>query len=78
MVLVIEANVEMFKDLTLGSNAQGPSVYIVDCPGMEYLREDTGVFLTTTSQMIYVFNYSRFLQDIQKAQSELLQKASSG
>ena len=77
MVLVIEAKVEMFEDLD--SNAQGPFVYIVDCPGMEYLRKDPGAFLTITSQMIYIFNYSRFLQDVQTAQSKILsQKATSG
>ena len=77
-MLVIEANVEMFEGLTLLPNAQSHTVYIVDCPGMECLREDTMEFFSITSQMIYILNYSRFLQDREKVVNELREKPSSG
>ena len=77
-MLVIEANVEMFEGLALLPNAQDYTVYIVDSPGMECLREDTMEFFSITSQMIYILNYSRFLQDREKVVNELREKPSSG
>ena len=78
MVLVIETNVEMFNNRTLHCTDEGLTVYIVDCPGMECLREDTGAFFTITSQMIYILNYSRLFHDKEKVLKEMDKKPSSG
>ena len=45
---------------------------------MECLREDTMEFFSITSQMIYILNYSRFLQDREKVVKELCEKPPSG
>ena len=76
MVLVIEANVEMFNGLHTIS--EDFTIYLVDCPGMEFLRKDTQAFFSITSQMIYILNYSRFLQDRMKVKMELFEKPLSG
>ena len=78
MVLVIETNVEMFNNQTLRCRDEGLTVYIVDCPGMECLREDTRAFFTITSQMIYILNYSRLLHDKEKLLKEMDEKPLSG
>ena len=76
MVLVIEANVEMFNSLhTVGEDF---TIYLVDCPGMEYLRKDTQAFFSIFSQMIYILNYARFLQNTMKNKRELFKKPLSG
>ena len=75
-MLVIEANVEMFN--SLHAIAEDFTIYLVNCPGIEYLRKDTQAFFSITSQMIYILNYSQFLQDTMKVKMELFEKPLSG
>ena len=54
------------------------TLYLMDCPGLEYLKEDTNSLETIVSEVVYVHNYRRFLQDPDKIKNDLIGKPKCG
>ena len=75
-MLLIKANIAMFNHQLF---LESPLVhYLVDCPGLEYVKSDTERYTTVVSAVIYAQNYRRFLHDPKKIEQDLKDRPRNG